>query len=453
MTIQPARTLRDAHNAVNPGRPLPGGDECYVDCTDVRGNRDVVQHMFDAITWSKTHTAQLVTGHRGCGKSTELLRLKARLEGADYTVVYFEADQDLDVNDIIYSDLLLAIAHRIESELRDEHGLKLDDQLLGNIQRWFANVLYAENGWHKVERELAAEAELGVGLPKGVPLLARLLARVTGQIKTGHDVRKEIRRKLDPQISLLIENINLLILRATEQLRRQGRRGLVLLIDNLDRITLRTLETGRTSHEAIYVDHGEQLQALTCHIVYTLPISMIYSPTASELTEFFPYQWVIPMLRITRPEGGDHVEGLACRRDMLARRIDIPTLFTADAIDYVCRASGGHPRDLMQIVIYACRYAPRDRWPQPFDLRVIKRAKAESAQAYSRAIPESHYPLLAGVHLRHTVENDNEHQQMLYNLSVLEYFNGPSFWHDVHPAVRRLPKFQEALEHARKVKS
>lgn len=242
--FEPARTLRDAYNAADPAEPLPSGDHRYVDCTDVRGNRDVVQRMFDTITWSNTNTAQLLTGHRGCGKSTELLRLRARLEEAGYTVVYFEADEDLDINDIIYSDLLLAIARRIESELRKEHGIELDQKLLENILRWFAEVLYTEDRWRQVERELAAEAELGVGLPKGVPLVARLLARVTGQIKTGHDIREEIRRKLDPQISLLIENVNLLILRATEQLRRMGRQGLVILIDNLDRITLRELETG-----------------------------------------------------------------------------------------------------------------------------------------------------------------------------------------------------------------
>ena len=51
--------------------------------------------------------------------------------------------------------------------------------------------------------------------------------------------------------------------------------------------------------------------------------------------------------------------------------------------------------------------------------------------------------------MRHVVENDVDHQLMLYNLSVLEYLNGPPPWYDVHPAVRRLPKFQEALERER----
>lgn len=39
---------------------------------------------------------------------------------------------------------------------------------------------------------------------------------------------------------------------------------------------------------------------------------------------------------------------------------------------------------------------------------------------------------------------------MLYNLSVLEYINDAPPWHDVHPAVTKLPKFQEALRDERK---
>jgi len=38
---------------------------------------------------------------------------------------------------------------------------------------------------------------------------------------------------------------------------------------------------------------------------------------------------------------------------------------------------------------------------------------------------------------------------MLYNLSVLEYVNDAPPWHDVHPAVTQLPKFQAALRDER----
>lgn len=172
---------------------------------------------------------------------------------------------------------------------------------------------------------------------------------------------------------------------------------------------------------------------------------MVYSPKATQLKAVFPQCTVVPMVNVEQREGGPHTEGLARLRKMLARRIDLAVLFTDEAADHLCRACGGHPRDLMRLVTYACIRAPRDRWPQPIDLQAAERAEAELVGEYSRLIPEEHYPKLARVHLRHVVENDADHQLMLYNLSVLEYLNGPPPWHDVHPAVRCLSKFQEAV--------
>lgn len=74
MTI--ATTLKDAYNAVDPTQPLPPHDPRYVDLTPVRGT-DVVDSLFTNLTWSQRFLSQLITGHRGCGKSTELLRLRA----------------------------------------------------------------------------------------------------------------------------------------------------------------------------------------------------------------------------------------------------------------------------------------------------------------------------------------------------------------------------------------
>src|SRR5215471_17048446 len=110
----PAKDLRSAYNAVDPTQPLSAGDPRYVDCNDVRGNEDTVAQMFKAIFNSDPVTHQLFTGHRGCGKSTELLRLKDQLTNAGFYVLYFAIDEYLDLNDLIYTDLLLAIARRIE---------------------------------------------------------------------------------------------------------------------------------------------------------------------------------------------------------------------------------------------------------------------------------------------------------------------------------------------------
>jgi hypothetical protein len=124
-----AKTLKDVFNTANP-TPLQSGDPRYVDCTAVRGNEDAVTLLFNAITWSdQPATAQLFTGHRGCGKSTELFRLEKRLEDAGYAVIYFGADEAIDVEDVIYSDVLVAIAQQVYSGLQ-RLGVKLDPELV-----------------------------------------------------------------------------------------------------------------------------------------------------------------------------------------------------------------------------------------------------------------------------------------------------------------------------------
>jgi hypothetical protein len=230
------------------------------------------------------------------------------------------------------------------------------------------------------------------------------------------------------------------------ELRTKKRKGLVLLIDNLDRVTLRTLDSGRTSHEALYIDHGTQLCALDCHVVYTVPISMLYTPTATQLTAIFPEKVVLPMIRIADRDANDDRAGLDSLRQMLTNRIPrMNELFAEAAVDRILRASGGHPRDLMRLARYACTYAHREEGCIPIDEQVAERAVGVLAEDFSRMIPEEHYEKLARVHIRKRVQNDADHQLMLYNLSVLEYRNGKEPWHDVHPAVRELPKFQEAL--------
>ncbi len=444
-----AQTLTEAYNLSNPVQPLPPGDTRYVDCTPVRGNEDVVTQMFNAITWSDVHVAQLFTGHRGSGKSTEMLRLQARLVEAGFVVLYFEADDDLDLNDLEYTDLLLSIARRVTGDLKAK-GIDLPEDLLKNVADWFNETLYTEEKRREIERELAAEAALGIGLPEAMPLIARLIARVTGQIKTGRAIKTEIRRKLDPQISQLIANLNRLLDAAHERIRKQGKQSLVLLIDNLDRIVFRDLGDGRTTHYALYVEHGDQLRALHCHVVYTVPISVIYSERATAVTSIFPDYQVLPMLKVKNRDGTDYLPGFEYLRNILSSRMDLNMLFgSEEAVRYLCQASGGHPRDLMILVRYACTYAPRDVWPRPITLDVIQRAEARLVAEYSRMIPEEHFPLLAKVHLLKTVKNDAAHELMLYNLSVLEYINEAPPWHDVHPAVTKLPKFQKALKDER----
>lgn len=113
--------LKRLYNAFDPFRPLPAGDPAYVDCTDVRGDGDILESLGREILYSDRITCQLYAGHRGAGKSTELLRLQQFLDEKGFFVVYFAADEeDIDPEDVQYTDILLACTRNILAAFKDK---------------------------------------------------------------------------------------------------------------------------------------------------------------------------------------------------------------------------------------------------------------------------------------------------------------------------------------------
>lgn len=90
----------------------------YIDFASVRGG-DIIGKLKKKIALLSPDdpTCVLFTGHIGCGKSTELLRLKQELEDEKFHVVYFESSEDLEMTDVDIGDVLLAIARRISQSL------------------------------------------------------------------------------------------------------------------------------------------------------------------------------------------------------------------------------------------------------------------------------------------------------------------------------------------------
>jgi len=63
--------LTEIYNVFDPFDPPP--KEAYVNCEAVRGNWSVLRELGRKIIRCNHSTCQLYTGHRGVGKSTELL--------------------------------------------------------------------------------------------------------------------------------------------------------------------------------------------------------------------------------------------------------------------------------------------------------------------------------------------------------------------------------------------
>lgn len=136
--------IRQFYRATNPNKTLDikknEDRQYYTDFSEVRGE-EIVGKLKRTIIFPDPNepSCTLFTGHIGCGKSTELLCLKADLEKDNFLVIYFESDQDLEVTDVDIADVLLVIAKQISQALEANNinlyptGFKKLLQNLGKI--------------------------------------------------------------------------------------------------------------------------------------------------------------------------------------------------------------------------------------------------------------------------------------------------------------------------------
>ncbi|MBD3562416.1 AAA family ATPase, partial [Planktothrix sp. FACHB-1355] len=313
--------LRTFFQATNPARTLniknPEDEKCYIDFASVRGGK-IIDELKYNITYFATddRTCILFTGHIGCGKSTELLRLKAELEDEGYHVVYFESSDDLEMTDVDISDIMLAIARRISQSLEQ---LELaEPKKFKELLQGAARVLTSDVTGLKFK---LAGNDVGVSSEGEKFTLAFGIGEITSKVKSDPTLREKLNQYLGPQKVPLLEAINRELLEpAIAKLKQQGKKGLVAIVDNLDRLDSRQKSWGRPQQEYIFVDQGEYLSKLHCHVLYTMPLALKFSNDYGNLTQRFDEPKVLPMVPVQLRDGSECEEGMALLRQMVMAR-------------------------------------------------------------------------------------------------------------------------------------
>ncbi|TAD98560.1 MAG: ATP-binding protein [Oscillatoriales cyanobacterium] len=426
------------YKACNPSKTLVAGDpgdyQYYIDFASVRGGK-IIESLQRTITRISPDqpTCQLFTGHIGCGKSTELFRLKAELEQEGFYVVYFESSQDLDMGDVDISDILLSIARQV-SETMESAKIKLRPSYFTNLFAEVAEFL-------QTPIDLSAEAELSVGI-----------ARVTAKTKDSPKLRSQLRQYLEPRTNSILQSINEELLNvANLELKRQGKKGLAVIVDNLDRLDGGLKPSGRTQPEYLFLDRGEQLKKLNCHVVYTIPLTLIFSNDFGRLASRFGVKpKVMPMVPVQIRSGQDHSEGMALLRQLVlarafpkvapSQRLDlISKVFDSpETLDRLCRISGGHVRNLLML-LYSCL----QHEDPPFTRECLESVIQEYRDDLLGAVNDTEWELLFQVVNRQTVTGEEESQILLRSMFVFEYRDPEGRWFGINPALAETRKYKE----------
>lgn len=440
-TPEPTLSIWDAKNNLTYDLPLPPDDPLFEDITNARGvfSLGPLYRQLNVDKAGALHTPPrkqyiLFTGHRGCGKSTELLRVAKYLnDSARYFVVHLDCLQTLDINNLKYSDVLLALAAALLQQLEDEHGIVVEQVHLTRLENWYRERVITHANLCALESELKS----GIQAEAGLPWLVKLFAQLTNKISIGSTYRDELREVVRNNFTEFAESFNQLIRVAEDKISKQnlGQR-ILFTVDGADRLDS---EDARK----FFIEDVHQLTQIQSLFIYCAPINLLHA--TSQLTASFGQLFRIPMLKIRDRDDSPIDDNYEIVRQLVYRRVPLYLFDATGTLDYLIRYSGGHLRDLLRLLNVAINHADAEH----IDQTAAERAVQEVANDYRRFINSGDYERLVAIDNAPDAPDDftdAESSAMLYNLILLEYNN--YFWKS-HPVITTLPGYKKAAEAAK----
>lgn len=352
------------------------------------------------------------SGHRGCGKSTELLHLLSNRDiQKKYWPINFSIREETDIIDLDFRDVLLAIGSRLFLEYRKQGG-ELPDQLLIEL-----------NGWQgKVEKQTSTilkgrtEYEIGASI-------AAFFVNAGLKMKLEPATRIELRQIVEKDITGLIAIIN----HIAAAIYKQEHRIPLILIDDMDKPDL-------DRARAIFHDHREIMLQPNCAIVYTVSSALFYS---KEFDAIRDQALFLPNINLrTANDSIKHLqEGYRTLEKFVTVRMEA-SLIQAPALDQAITYSGGVFREQARIIRTAIGRARRRKTTQ-IELDDVEWAANEIRNEYRRILDKDDLKLLKNVHDNKRLEYSDRLRALLQVLALLEYRDEEN-WCDVHPALRKM---------------
>jgi hypothetical protein len=444
--------LRKFFQATDPGKALavdnPEDKKYYIDFSSVRGGA-IIKKLKQKITFFSPDapTCVLFTGHIGCGKSTELMRLRTELEQEGFHVVYFESSEDLEMTDVDISDVLLAIARRVSQSL--DKLLLGEPSRLKELLQGAAKMLNSDVTGMKFK--VPGVGDVGVTSEKEKFSLAFGIGEITTKAKSDATLREKLNQYLGPQKTQLLEAINQELLEpAIASLKQQGKKGLVVIVDNLDRLDSRQKPFGRPQQEYLFVDQGEYLTKLNCHLVYTMPLALKFSNDYGNLTQRFEEPRVLPMVPVQLRDGSECDAGMELLRQMILARAfpdldeqkrlnNITEIFdSSKTLDRLCRVSGGHVRDLLRLL----NTWIMEEMELPLSGATLEAVIRARRNEMTMPISDDEWELLRQVRQRKKVSGDDGYQTLIRSRLVFEYRDSGESWFDINPILAEAKELQ-----------
>lgn len=397
---------------------------------------DPVKLLMRSIEYSTGQSVQLLSGFRGSGKSTELRRLRSKLDGRGvYKVAlvdiedYLSPSQPIDV-----SDFLMALAGGLGDSLLAANHVMGDPAHEGYWPR-LVNFLTRTN---------IEVPEVSAGGLKAT-------------LKSDPSFREKLQKRMAGHLGALTRDVRAYVEECVKKVK--ARYGpdteVVLLVDSMEHIrgTFTNAAAVQDSVINLIVQHSDKLHFDYLHVVYTVPPYLkILQPNLGSLYEPGGLQ-MIPTLkvRLKDEKRTPFQPALDLLEQLISERGDWKRLLGPESravVDELSLLSGGHLRDHLRLFAEIIRRADK----LPVSRAVVDAAIQQNRNGFLPISDEAAIwlDMIANSHDVALKSNARLHELAGYFEAhlALNYRNGAD-WYDIHPLVRDVVRQQAEVARTR----
>jgi energy-coupling factor transporter ATP-binding protein EcfA2 len=424
-------------------------EQAYINCDQIRpiepngadakfhieiNAKSVQRLLLDLKLQARQNLKILFSGHKGCGKSTQLNYLAAIPEiKNNFLVVKYSIQDLLNPDDLDHIDLLVSMALKAY-EAAQEAGIPASQQLQKKVQE-LADQLHG-----LIEKTTATDTgrqgEVGVKGSVGVPsILDFIKLQFFARYQLEFSTRDEVRKHYRPRLNELVDGLNAIL--DEIRLSLAERKNILILIDDTDKAPL-----NKSLH--VFEQNGLHLAKPQCCVVYVIDMALVCSGRFRAIANAIGKETILPNLRLTNVAGEVDEEAETNRAlftQIANSRMD-SNLIDDEALHEVITMSGGVMREFMALMaksISTTLIAGRGRVTRAD----VDRAVIDTRNGFS--LRADHIKMLQDV-LRdphwypdsRVEDAQSPFLELLHTLALLEYRNGEEKWRQPHPILKQL---------------
>ena len=402
-----ANSIEDSLNLFDPHHPLLEEDD--IKAYYVARDNSPIEEM-KTILKTATHFPKLLfSGPPGCGKSTELAKLKEMLK-KDFHIIIFSVKEITNTFRIDLDSMLFHILKKVADKAKEEnlsiYTEKLEKVISSGIDRdsdiELASAAKDGNGIESVLDDILSEDEQKEGLGYG---------SILGPV---------FRRPFKPRADALLNLIN----DTVWDLEEKTKKDVLVLVTDMDKLKLGNVY-GLLTSSSLY------LTKIQCFAVYTFPVQLKYRTDFIEIYRNFNGVYYLPNFSSYNRLGLPDENVQKKMRDIITTRIQTKLIYD-DAVDLIVQFSGGIVFELINLVRQCCVVSLMEKI-KFIDDEIVNEAAERIRRVYRTVYSAEELKLLLQIRQNKQFINTDASKQLFRQLSFTEYGTGDDVWYDVAP--------------------